>query len=190
MAAATKIFTGDIAPPLAVATWVLCMRTSKRGAAARVATMGVTLLACARWAFSPRKHTNTNALAALRRAASSAAAKAAADAEGLTLLLSPDRGTTGFKYVVRNTQGGKPFHAQVAAKSLGFFAEIADAALAVARYFGPDGRGSSSGADQWVECGRCGKWRLLPASVDAGALQAVCVVRVQILRAPTPSTRR
>ncbi len=41
-----------------------------------------------------------------------------------------------------------------------------------------------------VQCERCGKWRLLPASVDAGALQAVCVVRVQILRAPTPSTRR
>ena len=33
-----------------------------------------------------------------------------------------------------------------------------------------------------VQCGRCGKWRLLPASVDARRLPE-CVVRVQILRA-------
>ena len=33
-----------------------------------------------------------------------------------------------------------------------------------------------------VQCGRCGKWRLLPASVDAESLPE-CVVRVQILRA-------
>ena len=31
-----------------------------------------------------------------------------------------------------------------------------------------------------VQCVRCGKWRLLPASVDAESLPE-CVVRVQIL---------
>ena len=75
------------------------------------------------------------------------------------------------KYVV-SRPGGKPFHAQVAAKSLGFFAEIADAALAVARDTEErdDGRGSSSGAEpQWVECGRCGKWRRTKMEVSAAA---------------------
>ena len=33
-----------------------------------------------------------------------------------------------------------------------------------------------------VQCGRCGKWRLLPAFVIASMLPE-CVVRVQILRA-------
>ena len=33
-----------------------------------------------------------------------------------------------------------------------------------------------------VQCERCGKWRLLPAFVDAGRLPE-CVVRVQMLRA-------
>ena len=33
-----------------------------------------------------------------------------------------------------------------------------------------------------VQCGRCGKWRLLPAFVDAERLPE-CVVRVRILRA-------
>ena len=40
-----------------------------------------------------------------------------------------------------------------------------------------------------VQCVRCGKWRLLRASVDAESLPE-CVVRVKYFELPTPSTRR
>ena len=74
-----------------------------------------------------------------------AEALAAAEAEGLTLLRSENptnsRNPTGFKYVSRNPTALKPFQARPIrdghVHELGRFATAEEAALAVARFFGP-----------------------------------------------------
>ena len=68
---------------------------------------------------------------------------AAAAAEGLTLLrVENPRSSTGFKGVTRGGNSRKPFHAQLTRggrNHLGNFATAEEAALAVARFLGPEG---------------------------------------------------
>jgi hypothetical protein len=68
-------------------------------------------------------------------------AYAAAEAEGLTLLRAEN--STGFYGVSPNTGRGKPFKAQLKQggrnNNLGYFATAEEAALAVARFLGPEG---------------------------------------------------
>ena len=70
-----------------------------------------------------------------------AAAHAAAASEGLALLRAEN--ATGFKGVYRGDSVSKPFRAQVMQDGrknhLGRFATAAEAALAVARFLGPEG---------------------------------------------------
>ena len=68
-----------------------------------------------------------------------AEAVAAAAAEGLTLVLADN--ATGFKDVFRNPLARRPFKAYPTVKGrsehLGYFATAEEAALVIARFFGP-----------------------------------------------------
>ena len=70
-----------------------------------------------------------------------AEAYAAAAAEGLVLLRAEN--ATGFKGVFRNNRPAKPFQAKLkrdgSQDHLGYFATAEEAALAVARFLGPEG---------------------------------------------------
>ena len=67
-----------------------------------------------------------------------AEARSAAAEEGLSLLTAEN--LTGFKGVSRNpSSASKPFKVQIGAKYLGTFATAEEAALAVARFLGPEG---------------------------------------------------
>ena len=74
-------------------------------------------------------------------AMSAAEAHATAEAKGLALLRAEN--ATGFKYVRRDDRKSKPFQAQVKQdgrnRSLGNFTTAEEAALAVARFLGPEG---------------------------------------------------
>ena len=69
-----------------------------------------------------------------------AEAHTAAAEEGLALVRAEN--STGFKGVYRGgakSSAGKPFKAELRNKSLGYFATAEEAALAVARFLGPEG---------------------------------------------------
>ena len=75
-----------------------------------------------------------------KRAQRAAAAHAAAEAEGLSLLRAEN--ATGFKHVCLGKNVSKPFQAQLRQdgrdKYLGYFATAEEAALAVARFLGQE----------------------------------------------------
>ena len=80
-------------------------------------------------------------------AMTAAEAHAAADAEGLALLRADN--AAGFKHVCLGKNASKPFQAQLRQdgrdKYLGMFATAEEAALAVARFLGPQGAAAPPG---------------------------------------------